>query len=68
VSSNLHIAVFDYDPGFASNHDICGRVSVDLANLRSDTEYLRKFLPEKALVHYIIYSFCLQSEPGHLFQ
>ena len=40
TSSNINIAVFDFDPGFANDHDICGRVSIDLANLRSGTEYL----------------------------
>ena len=40
TSSNLNIAVFDFDPGFSNDHDICGRVSIDLANLRNGTEYL----------------------------
>jgi len=40
TSSNLHIAVFDFDPGFADDHDICGKISIDLANLVSGTEYL----------------------------
>jgi hypothetical protein len=39
-SSNLHIAVFDYDPGFHDDHDMCGRVSIDLANLLPNTVYL----------------------------
>lgn len=43
TSSNLHIGVFDYDPGFASDHDICGRVSIDLANLQPDTEYILRY-------------------------
>jgi len=40
-SSNLHVAVFDFDTG--SSHDICGRVSIDLSNLRSNTEYLLNY-------------------------
>lgn len=41
VSSNLHIGVFDHDEGITGgDDDICGKVSVDLANLRSNTEYL----------------------------
>jgi hypothetical protein len=43
VSSNLHVGVFDYDPGFASDHDICGKVSIDLANLVPNTEYVLKY-------------------------
>ena len=52
VSSNLHVAIFDYDPGFASDHDICGRVSIDLANFLPDTEYLLKYnLYENSVSH-----------------
>ena len=40
TSSNLHVAVFDYDAGFSNDHDICGRVSIDLANLNSGVVYL----------------------------
>lgn len=43
VSSNLNIAVFDYDPGYIGDHDICGRVSVDLTNFLSNTEYLLQY-------------------------
>ncbi|CAB9497692.1 Multiple C2 and transmembrane domain-containing protein 1 [Seminavis robusta] len=42
-SSNLNICVFDYDPGFAGDHDICGRVSIDLANLVPGTEYVLRY-------------------------
>lgn len=42
-SSNLHIAVFDYDPGFGNDHDICGRVSIDLANFQPNTEYVLRY-------------------------
>ena len=48
-SSNLHVGVFDHDPG--SKHDICGRVSIDLSNLRPDTEYFLNYnLYETSLV------------------
>lgn len=40
TSSKIHIGVFDFDAGFATDHDICGKVSIDLANLLPDTEYL----------------------------
>lgn len=43
TSSNLNIGVFDYDPGYAGDHDICGRVSVDLANFLPDTEYILRY-------------------------
>jgi len=43
VSSNLHLAVFDYDAGAMDNHDICGRVSIDLTNFRPSTEYMLRY-------------------------
>ncbi len=39
-SSLLYIGVFDYDASPMDDHDLVGRVSVDLANLRRDTEYV----------------------------
>lgn len=39
ASSQISIGVFDFDAGF-SDHDLIGRVSVDLTNLRPNTEYL----------------------------
>lgn len=40
-SSQLYLAVFDYDGGMtpADYHDLVGRVSIDLSNLRKDTLY-----------------------------
>jgi C2 domain len=40
-SSQLFLGVFDYDAGFnpADDHDLIGRVSVDLSNLQKDTVY-----------------------------
>lgn len=40
-SSQLFLGVFDYDAGInpTDDHDLVGRVSVDLSNLRSDTVY-----------------------------
>jgi C2 domain len=40
-SSQLYLGVFDYDGGMnpADYHDLVGRVSVDLSNLRKDTLY-----------------------------
>ena len=40
TSSRLYVGAFDYDPGMAADHDIIGRLSIDLTNLRPDTEYL----------------------------
>jgi hypothetical protein len=44
-SSELFLGVFDYDAGFnpADDHDLVGRVSVDLSNLRKDTIYTLKY-------------------------
>jgi Ca2+-dependent lipid-binding protein len=40
-SSQLFMGVFDYDAGInpADDHDLIGRISVDLSNLRKDTVY-----------------------------
>lgn len=40
-SSQLYLGVFDYDDGInpADSHDLVGRVSVDISNLRKDTTY-----------------------------
>jgi len=44
TSSNLNIGVFDFDAGITSgNHDMCGRVSVDLSNFQPDTEYVLRY-------------------------
>eukprot|EP00934_Nitzschia_sp_Nitz4_P004679 Nitzschia sp. Nitz4//scaffold48_size128905//13659//18448//NITZ4_003579-RA/size128905-augustus-gene-0.100-mRNA-1//-1//CDS//3329552919//4669//frame0 len=37
-SSQIFLGIFDYDAGF-DDHDLIGRVSVDITNLRPDTEY-----------------------------
>jgi hypothetical protein len=37
-SSALFLGVFDFDPGL-DDHDLIGRVTVDLANLQKDTTY-----------------------------
>ena len=41
-SSQLLLGVFDYDAGF-DDHDLIGRVSIDITNLRKDTEYLLSY-------------------------
>lgn len=43
-SSQLFLGIFDYDESLnpADDHDIVGRVSVDLSNLRRDTIYTLK--------------------------
>jgi C2 domain len=40
-SSDIFIGVFDYDDSLnpTDDHDLIGRVSVDISNLRKDTEY-----------------------------
>lgn len=38
-SSRINVGVFDYDPGL-SDHDLIGRISIDLTNLQKNTEYL----------------------------
>ena len=44
-SSQLFLGVFDYDEGVnpTDDHDLIGRVSVDLSNLRHDTTYVLKY-------------------------
>jgi hypothetical protein len=44
-SSQLFLGVFDYDVSFnpADDHDLVGRVTVDLSNLRKDTLYTLKY-------------------------
>ena len=42
ASSQIFLGVFDYDGGL-SDHDIIGRVSVDLTNLKPNTEYLLSY-------------------------
>ena len=44
-SSLLNIGVFDYDAGSdrLSDHDLIGRISVDLTNFRSATEYVLSY-------------------------
>lgn len=37
-SSSLFLGVFDFDPG-PGDHDLIGRVTVDLSNLQKDTKY-----------------------------
>jgi hypothetical protein len=39
-SSVLNLAVFDFDAGLLDNHDLIGRVSVDLSTLLPGTEYV----------------------------
>lgn len=41
TSSNLNVGIFDYDN--SGSHDICGRVSIDLANFVPDTEYVLRY-------------------------
>jgi hypothetical protein len=40
TSSQIFIGVFDFDDSPIGDHDLVGRVSVDLSNLRRDTEYV----------------------------
>ena len=44
-SSQLFLGVFDFDEGVnpTDDHDLIGRISVDLSNLRHDTTYLLKY-------------------------
>ena len=42
ASSQVNLGVFDFDAGFGQ-HDLIGRVSVDITNLRPDTEYLLSY-------------------------
>lgn len=38
ASSQIFLGVFDFDAGF-DDHDLIGRVSIDITNFRPDTEY-----------------------------
>lgn len=42
-SSQISIGVFDFDPGSIDDHDLIGRVSIDMTNLRKDTEYILSY-------------------------
>lgn len=42
ASSQIFLGVFDFDAGF-DDHDLIGRVSVDVTNLRPNTEYLLSY-------------------------
>ena len=44
-SSQLFLGVFDFDEGVnpTDDHDLIGRVSVDISNLRHDTTYMLKY-------------------------
>jgi len=39
-SSQLFLGAFDFDGGVVDDHDLIGRVAVDLSNMRPDTEYV----------------------------
>lgn len=41
-SSPLYIGVFDFDPGY-DDHDLIGRIAIDLCNLHKDTTYVLKY-------------------------
>jgi hypothetical protein len=41
-SSQINLGVFDFDSGF-DDHDLIGRVSIDITNLRKDTEYILSY-------------------------
>jgi hypothetical protein len=41
-SSQIFLGVFDFDAGF-DDHDLIGRISVDITNLRPNTEYLLSY-------------------------
>lgn len=38
-SSRINVGVFDSDPGL-SDHDLIGRISIDLTHLKKDIEYI----------------------------
>ena len=42
-SSQLFVGVYDFDSGPADDHDMIGRVSVDMTNLRPNSVYTLKF-------------------------
>jgi hypothetical protein len=41
-SSPLYIGVFDFDPGY-DDHDLIGRIAIDLCNMHKDTTYVLKY-------------------------
>lgn len=41
-SSQVFVGVFDFDGGF-DDHDLIGRISIDVTNLRRNTEYLLSY-------------------------
>ena len=41
-SSPLYLGVFDYDPGY-DDHDLIGRIAIDLCNMFKDTTYLLSY-------------------------
>jgi hypothetical protein len=41
-SSQIFVGVFDYDGG-VSAHDLIGKVSIDITNLKKDTEYILSY-------------------------
>eukprot|EP00804_Cyclotella_cryptica_P003215 CCRYP_010465-RB/>CCRYP_010465-RB protein AED:0.11 eAED:0.11 QI:193/1/1/1/0.61/0.57/14/6319/1145 len=43
TSSQLFLGVFDYDSNPLSQHDLCGRVSVNLTNFRPNTVYFLRY-------------------------
>ena len=42
-SSQIFIGVFDYDAGPIDDHDLIGRVTIDITNLRRNTEYILSY-------------------------
>jgi len=43
TSSQIFLGVFDYDSNPLSQHDMCGRVSVNITNFRPNTVYLLRY-------------------------
>lgn len=42
ASSQIFLGVFDFDAGF-DDHDLIGRVSIDITNFRPNTEYILNY-------------------------
>lgn len=42
-SSPLYLGVFDYDPGIGDDHDLIGRVAIDLTNMHKNTTFVLKY-------------------------
>ena len=42
-SSQINIGVFDHDYGALQYHDLIGRVSIDITNLKKDVEYILSY-------------------------